>query len=166
MKTCLFRYVTKVLHLPESRLLGHAAEWRSWVLYRIFLDLGFEIDCVSWLDKGYTPTKQYDVVLDVMDLTELVPAFHDRTVKILLLTGADNVWRNKQGLRQAKSLNERRGSEISYARKIVNPMKVYESIELADHVLLVGNEWTRSTYPERYQSKIRPINTTYTRLEV
>lgn len=166
MKTCLFRYVTKILGLPEESVRGHAAEWRSWMLYYMFIDAGYQVDAVSWLDKGFRPKRQYDFVFDVIDLTALKDAYKCDTIKVIELTGADNVWRNAQGELQINRLNERRSCKIPYHRRIANPEQVYESIEMADHVLLVGNEWTRSTYPKRYHDKINLINTTFTRLEV
>ena len=154
MKTLLYRYIASSIHKPEQFITGHSAEWQSWCIYQIFKAMGFEIDMINWKSKYYDVGKTYDVIFDIVDLSQLVPAFREDTIKIFMLTGADNVWRNQQGEARVRFVNERRGCDLSYARRISDPYKTYRSIELADYVLLNGNHETLSTYPERYQDRI------------
>lgn len=158
MKTCLFRYITTVVDRAESTLTGHSAEWESWRLYWLFRELGYQVDCINWKDKNLSITKKYDVVFDVINLYELKSAFKSDTIKIVHLTGADNVWRNRAGEMRLRDLNTRRRCDLGYRRKIANPELVYKSIEIADYCTLIGNEWTRSTYPEKYWDKIHLVN--------
>ncbi len=162
MKSCLFRYIASVVHKPESSLTGHSAEWESWCIYRILEGMGYQIDAIGWKQK-VNITKKYDIVFDVIDLEELKSAFKSDTIKIVHLTGADNVWRNRVGDMRLAELNERRGVNLVYNRRIKNPEAVYKSIELADYCTLIGNDWTRRTYPREYWDKIRLIDVTASR---
>ena len=146
MKSCLFRYIASAVHKPESALVGHSAEWESWCIYHILVEMGYQVDTIDWKQK-VNITKQYDVVFDAINLGELKSAFKSDTIKVVHLTGADNVWRNAAGDKRLSELNERRGVKLGYKRRITNPEAVYKSIEIADYCTLIGNDWTRQTYP-------------------
>jgi hypothetical protein len=163
MKSCLFRYIATAVHRPEESLTGHSAEWESWCIYHLFLELGYQIDAINWKDKNFRITKQYDVVFDAINLIELKSAYKNDTIGICHLTGADNIWRNEAGEKRLTELNERRGVKLGYRRKIENPEQVYKCIEFADYVTLIGNAWTRSTYPEKYRDKIHLVNVSATK---
>lgn len=162
MKTCLMRYISTVLNMPERDLVKHNAEWKSWLIHRLLLELGLTITPLNW--RGYNlnalADRTFDVIFDILDLRELMPFAHENTVKILLLTGADNVGRNAKAMARLDELNKRRNANLRYYRYIKNPTAVYESIDLADYCIITGNMETIRTYPERYWQKIRPINVT------
>lgn len=162
MRSCLFRYIASAVHKPESALVGHSAEWESWCLYHILVGMGYQVDTIDWKQR-VSITKQYGVVFDAINLTELKLAFKSDTIKIVHLTGADNVWRNRQGEKRLVDMNTRRGCRLSYRRSIADPTAVYKSIEIADYCTLIGNDWTRRTYPERYWDKIHLVNVTASR---
>jgi hypothetical protein len=163
MTTCLYRYIASAIHKSPDQLRGHSAEWESWCIYQILTSLGYTVTALNWKDKNINITQTYDVVWDAIDLRQLKPAFRDDTIKILHLTGADNVWRNKQGLSRVADVNRRRNTQLPYVRFLHNPDAVYENIELADFVTLLGNEFTLHTYPERYWDKIKLMNVSATR---
>ena len=156
MKTCLMRYIVKSLvmnHFP-----GHSAEWESRCIYDAFKALGYHVDILNW-KGGVHITRTYDVVFDVGNLAELTDAFKGDTIKMLHLTGMDNVKRNELAARRMEQANARRGG-LRSTRIIPNPEEVYKSIELADYVTLDGNMRTLHTYPKRYWDKIHPVNVT------
>ena len=160
MKTCLFRYITTILTQSEQSLTGHNAKWKSWTIFHLLQGLGYQMECINWKNNGFTITHAYDVVFDIIALPELSKGFDDNTVKIFMLTGSDNVDRNIRALGRVDQVNERRNSKLKYSRYISDPEKVYQSIELADHVLITGNEASKRTYPERYWDKINLVNVT------
>lgn len=162
MKTCLYRYIASATRKSPDRITGHSVEYKSWCIHDLFVSMGYDVTVLNWRDKEFEITRTYDVVFDILDLRQLKTAFSDDTIKIFHLTGADNVWRNEQGLRRAEELNQRRGCSLPYARFIQDPEAVYESIEIADLAVLGGNEWTLHTYPEKYWDKIRLINSVAT----
>lgn len=160
MKSCLYRYITGRIGLPEQYHMGHNAEWTSYMIWKLIKSMGYETSLINWNDREFEIQHTYDLVFDVIYLPELRDAIDENTVKIFLLTGSDNVKRNQRGLQRVADLNARRGCDLKYYRYIPDPEKVYESIELADHVLFRGNEESKHTYPEQYWDKINLINVT------
>ena len=153
MKACLMRYIARSIRM--RRFPGHAAEWKSYCIYQILKSMGFEIDLLNWKDEPQIE-HTYDVVFDVGRLDELSDAFRPDTVKILYLTGGDNVRRNKLLKKRTKR------ADITSLRLIPEPEAVYDNIELADYVILNGNQTTLHTYPEQYWDKIHLMNGTIT----
>jgi hypothetical protein len=159
MKTCLMRYIAKSVHM--NNFLGHSAEWESWCIYNIFKGLGYEVDMLNW--KGAVNISQtYDVVFDVVHLEDLRKAFRPDTFKMMHLTGSDSHVRNKIARWRMEQANARKNGMLRSTRMMPDPDAVYRSIELADYVTLDGNLTTLHTYPERYWSKIHPVNITST----
>ena len=158
----LYRYIPGAVHQTVHD--GHSANWQSWCIYQIFKELGFEIDLLGWKDKHFNINKTYDAVFDIGRMQYLSKGFREGTVKILFLTGADNVWRNQQGEKRAAQASQRRGRRLPYSRLIPKPSEVYQAIELADFVICLGNEWTRSTYPEKYRDKLHMMDVVGTQI--
>ena len=155
----LYRYITKSLHWVKFP--GHSAEWKSWCVADILRRLGLSIYAVNWKD---TPpiAHTYDAVFDVSGLLDLTPAFGPDTVKILHLTGSDNVSRNQAEAERVAQVNARRGCALKQQRVLPDPEGTYKSIEMADFVIMNGNQETLNTYPEKYHDKIRLIDTVAT----
>ena len=152
----LYRYIPGAVGAePHS---GHGANWMSWCIYQIFKQLGFEIDTLGWLEKQPPIFKAYDVVFDIGRIQYLSDGFKGSTVKILFLQGADNVWRNRQGIRRALEASARKRHPIPYFREVPEPEEYYRAIELADFVICLGNERTRATYPEQYRHKLHMMD--------
>ena len=156
LKSCLMRYIAKSLIMDQ--FLGHSAEWESRCVYDIFTSIGYHVTMLNW-KGGVHIDRTYDVVFDVGNLAELAAAFRPDTIKILHLTGSDNVKRNQRAIKRMEEANARRGG-LRSTRIIPNPEQAYKSIELADYVTLDGNLETLHTYPEKYWDKIHPVNVT------
>ena len=152
----LYRYIKGAI--ASRGASGHSANWKSWCIYQIFEQMGFEIDAINWLENRPEINKRYDVVFDIGRMQHLSDGFREDTVKILFLCGSDNVKRNKAGLKRAEQASRRKGIEIPYYRIVHKPEEVYQAIEIADYVICQGNEFTQNTYPERYRDKLHMID--------
>ena len=62
----------------------HVAAWQNFNISRTFLDLGFQVDVMSWDDQQTRPPGPYDVLIDVISNLERLAEFgNDNAVKIL-----------------------------------------------------------------------------------
>ena len=151
MVSLLYRYVIKSLDLD---VFFHEAELKSKIIYNLLKEHCDEGTLVSWSNRKYKPDQTYDVVFDLRYLNRLTDAFKSDTVKILFLNASEDVGRNKAEMDRVNEVNKRRGCNLEPHRQIGDPEELLESIELADYVLLTGNEVTLNTYPEKYHDKI------------
>jgi glycosyltransferase involved in cell wall biosynthesis len=125
--------------------------WESREVARILLEHGFAVDVV---DLGATVTAgaaDYRVVFAADGgLTRLPPA----ALRVLYRTGSDPNFQNQREQARADAFQRRRNRPYRPMRVVADPAEVLASIDLADHCILIGNERTRSTYPERLQPKL------------
>ena len=152
----LYRYVIKSLEWVRFQ---HEAELKSKIIYNIFKQYCDDIELVRWIDRWYEPDRVFDVVFDIRHLSRLQDAFHKDTIKILYLNASEDNGRNKAELDRINEVNKRRGCKLEPHRQILDPMSLHESLDLADYILLTGNEYTLSTYPEKYRDKIILVDT-------
>jgi hypothetical protein len=153
----LYRYIAN--SVVQESFRGHAAEWGSWCIANLLTDAGYSLKVINWKDDRYKPRRTYDLVFDIRYLNRLKPAFRANTAKVLHLTASDDIVRNKAEYDRVAEVNARRGCKLKTRRTIHDPQETYESIDLADIVILIGNEVTKQTYPEQYWDKIKLINT-------
>ena len=152
----LYRYIRKSI---DAFRFNHGAEIKSKIIYEIFHELGCEIEVVNWTKREYKPCKTYDVVFDIRYLNRLKDAFHENTIKILYLTCAYDSVRNEMMQKRVDECNRRMGSNLTQNREIADPHAIDESLEIADYVILNGNEVTLCTYPAKYHHKIHLADT-------
>lgn len=137
---------------PDSfeRLLGgdsldrhHITDWHGFQIARTFLDLGFEVDVIHFLDENFLPEHRYDVMVDVMvNLGRLADHVGADCKKFLHPHGAHWTVNNARTYARHAAMAERRGVSIFPERAFV-PNK---SVERADYITCRGGEWGRSTF--------------------
>lgn len=156
MKRALVRYIPDAV--KRERHPGHSANWQSWCVHSILVELGFEVTMLSWLDKHPRIEGAYNVVFDVGRIQQLSGAFGADTVKVQFLAGCDGEYRNAMGEQRAMEASERKGAFIPYKRWVNKPEEYYEAMDAADFVICLGNEWTRNTYPKCYRERLHMMD--------
>ena len=141
----------------SERLKYHTNRWENREIARIFLELGYNVDCIDFNHK-FVPTKKYDIVFDTVGrFKEFAPCMNKGALKILYLAGSYGEYNNKQEEKRLQYFNERHKAKLP-------PERVFErndeGLEEADVCLLVGNEHTRQTYPAKFLHKIQTIGVT------
>lgn len=162
-KWVLFSYLPYTLELKDDspNFLGHSNAWCSREIGRIFYELGYNIDAISWNDFSFTPERQYDAVFDICyNLGRLSGFFSSSTIKLLHCTGSDPYYQNSAELDRVKAVNLRRNGQYSPKRLVGNPALATKSINAADFILLLGNKYTLSTYSTLIKDKFTLISVT------
>ncbi len=141
----LVSYIVDGLLVPPGESLPHSHTnfWESRQIARTFADLGYRTDVIHWTNQEFEPATPYDVFVDVrLNLERLAPLVGDDCVKIQHIETAHHSFHNPAQLARLEALAERRGATI-------RPQKLIEenrAIEIADHGVAVGNDFTLGTY--------------------
>jgi len=146
----------------DRRFDGHTNRWESFVIAKIFQDLGYTVNVIDFRDTIFLPVQQYDVVFDIyQNLARIKNASKKKPFSILHMTGSYNVFGNEAEQKRIDDLQKRRpGAEYKPRRKVPNIKDSLLALETADACILMGNETTLETYPEKYRNKISLVNAT------
>jgi len=155
-KWALLSYLSSSLLLPDNSpiLLSHSNTWECREIGRILLDMGYGIDAINWDDMKFVPKREYDVVFDICyNLARLSDKFGSGTIRLLHCTGSDPYYQNAAEMKRVEAVNKRRNGKYHPKRLVLNPELSAQSIEIADHISLFGNQHTLNTYPENIKKK-------------
>ncbi len=162
-KWVLMSYLPNALKIDDnsSLLLGHSNIWESREIGRIFYEMGYNIEGISWNDFSYLPQIRHDVIFDICYNLDRLSCFYSSTTKKLLhCTGSDPYYQNSAELERVKGVNLRRKGQCSAWRMVGNPALATRSLYDADAISLLGNAYTLSTFPKAVQEKFTLIPVT------
>jgi glycosyltransferase involved in cell wall biosynthesis len=126
----------------------HQSHWEVHQIARIFLNLGYSVDAIHYLNNTFVPQKDYSLFMDVKwNLERLSPLLNEDSVKVLQPVTTHPLFQAAAELRRLQELQKRRGVALHPRRQ--DPCNW--AIENADCALFTGNEFTMSTY--RYANK-------------
>jgi glycosyltransferase involved in cell wall biosynthesis len=124
----------------------NAAETRE--MARTFLDLGFAVDVISWMNRLYKPRGQYDVLVDPRhNMERLANQVGPRCLKLMHLDSSHLLSLSSAELRRLVELQQRRGVTLQPRR--IEPPNL--GLEHADCATVLGNATTMATF--RYANK-------------
>lgn len=140
----LFSYIVDPFLLgdPAKIPYGHTHFWESYTIARIWSELGFEVDCVSWTNHDFTPRQDYDVVIDVRTNLERWAPLLPRALKVLHADTAHHSFHNPAQQRRLEDLARRRGSAVMQHKRLPEN----RAIEVADVAVVLGNRFTQGSY--------------------
>jgi hypothetical protein len=127
--------------VDSSKMRGHTNAYEVTVMAQAFLDLGFRVEVCDYDDKSYIPPEDCKVAVDLHGNLERWELPQD-CKKILHATGAHWLFMNHAELSRLISLRQRHGVALKPQRH-VNPSR---GVEVADEVVVLGNEFTRETF--------------------
>jgi glycosyltransferase involved in cell wall biosynthesis len=138
---------------PSHPAYWHTNAWESRLMAQTFLDLGYQVDAISWLNRMFLPKGNYTAFVDVRhNMERLAPLVGPDCLKIMHLDAAHLTFLNAAESRRLLELQRRRGVTLTPRR--FEPPNL--GIEHADCATMLGNDFTRSTY--RYAGKpIYPV---------
>lgn len=158
----LLSYINKPFLLEPGQPIPntHTHYWESLQMARTWLELGYCVDVISWLNAEFIPQKDYSVFVDVrLNLERLAPLLNEDCVKIMHIDSAHWVFHGAAQYNRLLALQQRRGITLPPV-KIVQPNW---AIEHADYATILGNEFTISTYSYANKPIYRiPISTPVT----
>jgi glycosyltransferase involved in cell wall biosynthesis len=146
----------------DKRFNGHTNRWESFIIPYALKDLGYIVDIIHFLDTKFVPTEKYDFVFDMyQNLSNWHPNLSKSTKRILHATGSYNPYGNQAEKNRIVNLQKRKPGAIYSPKRQVEKISEYiHSLEIADHIILMGNETTLSTYPEKFHNKTSLIHAT------
>lgn len=113
-----------------------------------FLEFGYAVDAISWVNDNFIPKKDYSVFVDIRhNLERIAPLLDKDCLKIFHADMAHWVFNNLTEMRRLLELQQRRKTTLA-PRRI---MRADFAIEHADCATVLGNDYTISTY--RYADK-------------
>ena len=127
--------------VDSSKMRGHTNAYEVKVMAQMFLDLGFRVEVCDYDDESYVPPQDSKVAIDIhgnLENWELA----DGCKKILHATGCHWLFMNHAELSRLISVRERHGIALQPQRQ-VRPSR---GVEVADEVVVLGNEFTRGTF--------------------
>lgn len=127
----------------DAEMRQHTAAWECTQIAQTFLDRGYDVDVIYWLDTVFIPKKDYSFFIDVHSNIERIgPLLNKDCVKIFHGVWSHWLFHNHASLKRHLDLERRRGVVIRPIRQI-EPTR---GIEEADYATILGNRFTLSTY--------------------
>ena len=141
----LFSHVLDPLLEPHdpSRPILHSLHWEVQRMAETLVELGLEVDAVSWTNTRFVPERRYDLVVDVRtNLERWAPRLDPGTIKLLHCDTAHHAFHNRAQLERLERLEARRGIRLAPHRLLPEN----RAIEIADHATVLGNAFTIETW--------------------
>jgi glycosyltransferase involved in cell wall biosynthesis len=138
----------------------HTCDWEAFQIVNTFLELGFAVDAVHFVNRFFEPQKEYSVFVGVLaSFGRIAPKLNEDCIKILHIVYSHWLYHNSAQLLRLRQLQARRGIALM-------PYRLQEphlGIEYADAATTLGNDFTISTYQYAGKPIFRvPISTTQT----
>ncbi len=146
----LISYIlTPFLLKPDEEMpLSHTHFWECLQMAKTFLDMGYCVDVIRFDNDVFIPQKKYDFFIETRwNLQRSAPYLDRNCIKILHADAAHLIFHNAAEANRLLQLQQRRGLTLT-PRRFEMPNK---AIEHADCAIVLGNEFTISTY--KYANK-------------
>lgn len=142
---------------PRAR--GHTNAFEVIAMAEAYQQLGFSVDVIDYDHSSYIPPKDCVVAIDIHGQLEKWNSFLPQGCKrILHATGPHWLTYNRSEIERLAAIIQRRGVSLMPYRQ-VNPAR---SIEYADNVTVLGNEYTINSFAFAKKPITRiPISSAY-----
>lgn len=125
----------------SPKMRGHTNAYEVTAMAQAFLDLGFRVEVCDFDDESYRPPKDCKIAVDIhgnLERWELP----EGCLRILHATGPHWLFWNHAELSRMLSIQHRHGVALKPQRHV----KPSRGVEVADEVVVLGNEFTRGTF--------------------
>ena len=155
-KRALISYIPRSINMRDNdlHLKGHSNWWECREIARILSDLGYNVDAIAHDNSTYTLSRKYDLVVDVgRNLQRIAPYLPESAKKFLLLPGAYPFYACLSETNRALDFERKTSRPTDLKHCYIPVFAIDKSLRVADACMLIGNDWTLSTYPEKYRDK-------------
>lgn len=143
---------------PADPLSGHTNRWESREIARILTTLGFAVEAIDYIETEFVLDKDYAAVIDIaLNLQRFAAILPPDCIKILHMTTGYPRFSMAAELARVAAFEARTGRLYAPKRLTPWPDLLDRSLAAANHVSLLGNDETLSTYPAAHRDKIRCI---------
>jgi glycosyltransferase involved in cell wall biosynthesis len=127
---------------------AHSHDWESWQMARIFLDMGYHVDIISYLNREFIPVKHYSIFVAARtSFDRLSTLLNKDCLKIVHQDTAHWIFNNHAAYRRLLDVQRRR----SVTLKSIRVVEQNWAMENAHCATILGNRFTIDTY--RYAGK-------------
>lgn len=142
-KTVLIIYITEPFRSGPNPFHSNTSEVIS--IANIFSDFEYNVDIYDFNYQGKVNFQKYDIIFGIGDLfEESLKTKSANKLYIYYATGAYFEFQNSSEMKRIIELFRRTGSLLTPKRFIPNSR--YLSTQLSDAIIILGNDWTISTY--------------------
>ena len=136
--------VSEFVRNPQRSLPQiHHMEWMSLQIVRTFLDMGFEVDLISWTNDRFMPERPYVAFVDVRhNMERLAPYLNKECVKIVHIDLCHMLYNNYGEASRLLELQKRRGVTLQIRRS----ERINLAIENSDCATIIGNDFAMNTF--------------------
>lgn len=136
---------------------SHTNISESRVITDIFKNFGFNVDVIHYTNQREIDYGKYDFIFGFGEPFE--NSFQEKNLKrIYYATGAHVCHQNYAEIQRVQEVNSKYNSNILPKRLV--PWNWSMSTSLSDSLIVIGNEWTKSTYEKYTKKEVFPLNAT------
>jgi len=136
---------------------SHTNAQESRIIANIFKELEFNTDIIHYTNQKKIEYRKYDVIFGFGEPFE--NSFIKKDLKrIYYATGAHVCHQNYAEIKRVEEINNKYNASILPKRLV--PWNWSLSTSLSDSLIVIGNDWTKSTYEKYTMKEVFPINAT------
>lgn len=145
----------------EAISCDHTHHWESYQIAQTFLDRGFSVDVISFMNNSFKCNKDYQFLISARtNLEKLAGKLGNNCTFVAHLDTAHWLSNNRSAYSRLLSLQSRRNITLKNSIRIVEPNYAIEHSHIG---VVLGNEYTSDTYQFSGKPLFRiPISTTAT----
>ncbi|MDW5549188.1 glycosyltransferase [Methanosarcina sp.] len=141
-----------------SKKIMHTNFQESHIIAKVFNELGYCVDIVHYTNNKSIDYSKYDIVFGFGEPFENSYTSEKKLKRVYYATGAHVCYQNHAEIKRVKEVNKKHGSNILPKRLV--PWNWSMSTCMSDAIIVVGNEWTKSTYVGYCDLNVYTINAT------
>ena len=127
---------------------AHSHDWESFCMAQIFLEMGYCVDVISYLNYKFVPEKNYLIFVSARtNFDRIAVRLNHDCIKIVHHDTAHWIYNNQSAYARLLDVQRRRGVTLNSVRIIEQNW----AMENADCAVVLGNEFTIDTF--RYAGK-------------
>ena len=152
----LVSYTTLPFYTRANR---HTNNQEMRAIAEIFHELGYRVDVVNYACEQRINYADYKIIFGFgQPFENSFRASNSQLIRIYYATGAHVFYQNAAEARRVADVNTRYKTYLLPKRLV--PWSWTLSTTFCDHLIILGNSWTESTYREYTNSKISTMNAT------
>lgn len=151
-KNILMLYINEPFLKNKKKNL-HSNQMEAEIIAKLFEEYEYNVDIGSFLCNKNISLKKYDVIFGFGDIFE--ESFYKEDFKgkrIFYATGAEQSFQIYSEINRVKKFNER--NNVKLLPKRLPPNFWALSFYMSDAIIMIGNNWTKSTWSKKYDEII------------
>ncbi len=141
----LLSYIIDPFLVEDESMISnsHTHHWESYLIAKAFLQMGYAVDVISYLDNRFVPKKNYTLFIAARTNFERIAKLLNREcIKIAHLDTSHWIFNNSAILKRSLDVQQRHGVSLTSFKFI----EYNWAVEHAGYATVLGNQFTVDTY--------------------